>query len=170
MQVMLSWKSKETYVAARFHFFFWGGRGGRANGLANSPPTPQSASCESNVMSSSLRIACSWVCEVPRSEKCKNWICTWHYISSFQYIIFSFNKSGCMERTYAHDVQNNKTAVSLVNQTNPVWVQRFSYLNTFFCFINLFDVSFNWCCKGKNAILSLRVTNLYACALVVTRI
>ena len=31
----------------------------------------------------------------------------------------------------------------LVYQTNPMGVQLFSYVNTFFWFIELFDVSFN---------------------------
>ena len=39
--------------------------------------------------------------------------------------------------------QNNETATMLVNQNNPVGVQFFSYVNTFFCSIDLCDVSFN---------------------------
>ena len=38
---------------------------------------------------------------------------------------------------------NNETAVKFVYQSNPVGVQLFSYVNTLFCFIDLFDVSFN---------------------------
>ena len=38
---------------------------------------------------------------------------------------------------------------SLVHQTSPLGVQLFSSANTFFCFIELFDVSFNWFRNGK---------------------
>ena len=58
--------------------------------------------------------------------------------------------------------QWNNNPVGLPNQS--VGVQLFSYVNTFFCFIDLCDVSFNWCRKGKKSkILPLRVTSLYAC-------
>ena len=40
----------------------------------------------------------------------------------------------------------------------------------FLCFIYLCDVSFNSCRIGKHNFFPRRVTNLYACALVVTRI
>ena len=45
--------------------------------------------------------------------------------------------------------QNNETAAMLVYQTNSVGDQLFSYVKIFFCFIDLCDVSFNWCGKRK---------------------
>jgi len=45
-----------------------------------------------------------------------------------------------MDKAYAHDVmaailvfQSNETVAMLVYQTNPLGVQLFSYVNTFFC-------------------------------------
>ena len=47
-------------------------------------------------------------------------------------------------RVFSHDVtaailvsQDNETAAMLVSQTSPVGVELFSYVNTFFCSINL---------------------------------
>ena len=48
-------------------------------------------------------------------------------------------------RAYAYDVmaailvfQNNNAAAMLLYQTNPVTVQLFSYINSFYCSINLY--------------------------------
>ena len=75
--------------------------------------------------------------------------CVLEIITDHYSIVF-FVQLKWLYGTNAHNVmaailvfQNNETAVMLVHETNPLGVQLFSYVNTFFGFIELLDVSYN---------------------------